>query len=132
MKKTILTVAIAISSVFGANAQIFYGSTSNRSTTLSWSTGITNPSMRYQRGYTRTDGTYVQGHYKTNSNGTNHDNFSTSGNVNTHTGSTGSRARDFSSDAYNYGVGRTIHIGFRGGRYYINSNGNKTYVPKRR
>ena len=33
--------------------------------------------------------------------------------------------------AYNYGSGRTIHTGSRGGQYYINSNGNKTYVPKR-
>ena len=52
-------------------------------------------------------------------------------NYNTYTGSTGSRARDYSSSAYNYGSGHTIHTGSRGGQYYINSNGNKTYVPKR-
>ena len=131
MEKIILTAAIAICSVLGVSAQSFYGSTSSRSTS-SWSTGTTNSSVRYQRGYTRTDGTYVQGHYKTNSNSTNHDNFSTSGNINTYTGTTGTRARDYSSDAYNYGLGRTIHTGSRGGQYYINSNGNRTYVPKRR
>ena len=60
------------------------------------------------------------------------DNFSTSGNVNTYTGSVGTRAKDYSSGAYNYGGGSTIYTGPRGGQYYINSNGNKTYVPKRR
>lgn len=133
MKKIILTAAIIISSVLGLNAQSYYGTTSNRSSATSvYGTGNTNSSVRYQRGYTRTDGTYVQGHYKTNSNSTNHDNFSTRGNTNTYTGSTGSRARDYSFGAYNYGSGRTIHTGSRGGQYYINSNGNKTYVPKRR
>ncbi|SFI35097.1 hypothetical protein [Halpernia frigidisoli] len=36
-----------------------------------------------------------------------------------------SRATSTSSDTYN---GRTIHTGPRGGRYYINRNGNKTYI----
>ena len=40
-------------------------------------------------------------------------------------------ARDYSRDAYNYGAGHTIHTGSRGGQYYYNSNGRKTYVPKR-
>lgn len=133
MKKIILTAAIIISSALGVKAQSYYGSTSSRNTTTStYGTGSTNSSVRYQQGYTRKDGTYVQDHYKTNSNGTNHDNYSTRGNVNTYTGSTGTRARDYSSSAYNYGSGRTIHTGSRGGQYYINSNGNKTYVPKRR
>ena len=62
---------------------------------------------------------------------TNWDNFSTKGNSNPFTGSTGHRARDYSRDAYNYGSGHTIHTGSRGGQYYYNSRGNKTYVPKR-
>ena len=82
-------------------------------------------------GYTRSNGTYVQGHVRTIPNTTNWDNFSTSGNSNPFTGSTGYRARDYSSSAYNYGAGQTIHTGLRGGQYYYNSNGNKTYVPKR-
>lgn len=82
-------------------------------------------------GYTRKDGTYVQGHYRSDRNDTNHDNYSTYGNTNPFTGSSGSVARDYSSDANNYGSGRTIHTGPRGGQYYINENGNKTYVPKR-
>ena len=125
MKKIILTAAIAICATFGVNAQNIYGTSSKRSSTSSLSIGTTNGSVRYQQGYTRKDGTYVQGHYKTFTNTTNHDNFSTSGNINTFTGTTGTRARDYSS-------GRTIHTGSRGGQYYINSKGNKTYVPKRR
>ena len=91
----------------------------------------TNTSVRYQQAYTRKDGTFVQGHYRTISNSTNHDNFSTSGNYNSFTGSTGYRARDYSSDAYNYGRGQQIYQGSRGGQYYINRNGNRTDVPKR-
>ena len=82
-------------------------------------------------GYTRSNGTYVQSHVRTMPNSTNWDNFSTKGNTNPYTGTTGSRARDYSSDALNYGKGHTIHQGTRGGQYYYNSNGNKIYVPKR-
>lgn len=82
-------------------------------------------------GYTRSNGTYVQSHVRTMPNNTNWDNYSTKGNVNTYTGTTGYRARDYSSSANNYGVGRIIQTGPRGGQYYNNSNGNKTYVPKR-
>ena len=82
-------------------------------------------------GYTRSNGTYVQSHVRTMPNSTNWDNFSSKGNSNPFTGSTGYRARDYSSSAYNYGTGHTIHTGSRGGQYYYNSNGHKTYVPKR-
>ena len=82
-------------------------------------------------GYTRSNGTYVQSHVRTMPNNTNWDNFSTIGNSNPFTGSTGHRARDYSSSAYNYGAGHTIHTGSRGGQYYYNSNEHKTYVPKR-
>ena len=133
MKNIILTAAIALMSIVGADAQGYYGSSSYSYGSRSNSYGSsTNSSVHYQRGYTRTDGTYVQGHYKTNMNSTNHDNFSTRGNVNSYTGTSGSRARDYSTGAYNYGSGHTVHTGSRGGQYYINSNGNKTYVPKRR
>lgn len=127
MKKSILSFLafIAISLVaFNANAQYNYGSTG--------SFGSVNTSTTHVNGYTRSDGTRVNGYNRSARNSTNHDNYSTSGNVNPYTGTTGSRARDYSSDAYNYGSGRTIQTGSRGGQYYINSNGNKTYVPKRR
>lgn len=133
MKKIILTAVIALMGMVSANAQGYYGTSSYSYGSRSNSYGSsTNSSVRYQQGYTRTDGTYVQGHYKTNTNSTNHDNFSTRGNVNSYTGTSGSRARDYSTGAYNYGSGHTIHTGSRGGQYYINSRGNRTYVPKRR
>ena len=98
---------------------------------LMFGIGISAQNTYYQQGYTRKDGTHVQGHDKTRPNSSNHDNYSTQGNSNPYTGSSGSRARDYSSDAYNYGSGNTIHQGPRGGQYYYNSNGNKVYVPKR-
>jgi hypothetical protein len=89
-------------------------------------------SVRYQRGYyKRTTNTYVQPHYKTDINTTNWDNYSTTNNYNPYNGNTGSRARDYSIDALNYGNGKTIYQGERGGQYYINDRGNKVYVPKR-
>lgn len=81
--------------------------------------------------YKPSTGNYVTPHYKTESNKTNWDNFSTKGNINYSTGTTGTKTRDYSVEAYNYGSGQTIQTGSRGGQYYINSNGNKTYVPKR-
>lgn len=94
-------------------------------------TSNTNSSVRYQNGYTKTDGTYVDPHYKTNTTNTNTDNFSTKDNVNTFTGESGTKAKDYSKDALNYGSGKTIHTGSKGGQYYYNDKGNKVYVPKR-
>lgn len=87
--------------------------------------------VQYQSGYIKpSTGTYVQPHYKTKSNDTNHDNYSTKGNTNPYTGNVGTKARDYSNEARSNNSTRTIHTGPRGGQYYINSNGNKTYVPK--
>lgn len=88
------------------------------------------PQVRYQTGYVRSSGTYVQPHYKTVSNYTNRDNYTTVGNTNPYTGTRGTRAADYSPNTFNYGGGKTINTGSRGGQYYINSNGNKSYVPK--
>ncbi len=82
-------------------------------------------------GYVRKNGTYVAPHTRSSTNSTNHDNYSTSGNRNPYTGSSGSRAPDYSSRAYSYGSGNPVSTGSRGGQYYYNSKGNKTYVPKR-
>lgn len=85
-----------------------------------------------QSGYYKpSTGKYVMPHMKTEINNTNLDNFSTKGNTNIYTGQNGSRAQDFSNEALNYGSGKIITTGERGGQYYINNNGNKTYVPKR-
>jgi hypothetical protein len=82
-------------------------------------------------GYSRSDGTFVKPHCKSDPNSTNWDNYSTRPNINPYTGREGSRARDYSSEAYNYGSGRTIQEGPRGGQYYHNDSGRKVYVPKR-
>lgn len=126
MKKSLVLLVAIIATFLSANAQYNYGS--------SYGTGSygVNTNSTYVSGYTKSNGTYVQGHYRSSQNSTNHDNYSTSGNYNPYTGSTGSRAKDYSDGAYNYGTGHSIHTGSRGGQYYINSNGNKTYVPKRR
>lgn len=100
------------------------------SSSYSAPTITSTPDVRFQSGYQRSNGTVVSSHYKTESNYTNLDNFSTSGNSNPFTGTSGSRARDYSNDARNYGGGQTIQTGSRGGQYYINNSGGKTYVPK--
>ena len=88
-------------------------------------------SHRYQKGYVRKNGTYVSGHYKTRSDKTNHNNFSTKGNRNPYTSSKGRRAKDYSSGAYNYGRGKVITKGPKGGQSYKTTKGTRTYVPKR-
>ena len=106
-------------------------SSSGNSSNLYGIQSQTNPNSKYQQGYQKSNGTYVQDHYKTESNNTNLDNFSTQGNSNPYTLQSGTRAQDYSSEALNYGQEQTIHTGPRGGQYYINENGRKTYVPKR-
>lgn len=81
-------------------------------------------------GYYRSNGTYVQPHYRSSRDNTNHNNWSTTGNINPTTGSRGGVARDYTPQAANYGAGRTIYTGPQGGQYYKNNNGNRTYVPK--
>ena len=127
MKKFIvaLVAMIATSTVsFGQS----YNYNSRRNTTSSYGMNTNTTTVS---GYTRSNGTYVNSYTRTQRNSTNHDNFSTSGNYNLYTGSTGTRARDYSTQSYNYGSGYTIQIGSRGGQYYVNSRGNKVYVPKR-
>lgn len=92
----------------------------------------TNSQVKYQQDYYKpSTGSYVEGHYKTKTNNTNVDNYSTTGNVNPYTNAAGSKAIDYSTQANNYGSDKTIYTGSQGGQYYINSNGNKTFVPKR-
>jgi hypothetical protein len=92
---------------------------------------LTSFADEYVNGYFKKDGTYVQGYFKSSPNTTNIDNYSTQGNVNPRTGTQGTRAPDYSPQAYNYGDGRIIYTGPKGGQYYINDSGRKVYVPKR-
>jgi len=50
-----------------------------------------SPGEHYVNGYTRSNGTYVQGHYQTNPNDTKLDNWSTQGNQNPYTGQWGTK-----------------------------------------
>jgi hypothetical protein len=93
--------------------------------------GITNSDVQYQQTYIKSNGKIVKSHYKTKNNETNKDNFSTKDNVNTYTRESGSKAKDYSPEAKNYGKGKIIYEGPKGGQYYINDKGKKVYVPKR-
>lgn len=110
----------------------------------------------YVQGYTKSNGTYVQGHYRTTPNSTTLDNYSTQGNYNPYTGSYGTKpvqeyrpsstysssytspstyssSSTYTTPVYTPSTYSTpsytpVYTGPRGGTYYINSNGNKTYV----
>ena len=81
-------------------------------------------------GYFRKDGTYVSGYTRSSPDSTNRNNYSTQGNANPYTGTDGTKARDYSPEASNYGSGQTIYTGPRGGQYYYSDSGRKVYVPK--
>jgi len=71
------TSVIALLSIAGSHAQSY---------------GIgSNPSTHTTSGYVRSNGTYVAPYAATNPNGTQRDNFSTSGNYNPYSGRTGTR-----------------------------------------
>jgi hypothetical protein len=131
MKTLTLTISLLFLCLAGFSQNNSFYNNSYSQPKYNTQTSTTNSNVRHQSGYIKSDGTYVQPHYKTQPNKTNHDNFSTRPNVNSYTGETGTRAKDYTPGAQSYGSGRTIHTGPKGGQYYINSNGNKTYVPKR-
>ena len=76
------------------------------------------------KGYYKSNGTYVAPHTRSNPNSTYNDNYSTKGNSNPYTGSQGTKSVPYNGN-------ENLKTGPRGGTYYINSNGNKTYVPKK-
>lgn len=99
------------------------------------------------RGYYRSNGTYVQPHQRTVPNYTRNDNYSTVGNTNPYTGAAGTQPRDsytysntYTPSTYSapittysspsYSTSNTVYTGSRGGQYYINSNGNKSYISR--
>jgi hypothetical protein len=88
----------------------------------------------YVSGYTNSNGTYVQGYYRTTPNTTRNDNYSTVGNINPYTGSYRTKPADsyYSSPSYYSTSSYTtpVYTGSRGGQYYINSNGNKSYISR--
>lgn len=59
----------------------------------------------YVNGYMRSNGTYVQGHYQSDSNSVRYDNYSSQGNTNPYTGTAGTQRNEFSNPpAYNQGT----------------------------
>jgi hypothetical protein len=76
-------------------------------------------------GYTNSNGTYVQGYYKTVSDNIATNNYSYQGNVNPNTNTQGTKPLYQNTTPTE---NRTLYTGTRGGTYYINSNGNKVYV----
>lgn len=57
-----------------------------------------NSNHVWVNGYTKSNGTYVEGHYRTAPNSTNVDNFSTKGNTNPYTGQAGYITPDYNSN----------------------------------
>jgi hypothetical protein len=89
--KALFAAAILCATTVAATAQ-YGGSNSNG---MYGSSGLygtgSNPNSHYVSPYTRSNGTYVGGHYQTNPNGTQLDNYGTRGNLNPYTGTYGTR-----------------------------------------
>lgn len=63
---------------------------------------------QWVNGYIRSDGTYVQGHYRSSPNQYKYDNYSAEGNVNPYTGEKGYKPHEFSNPpSYNKSYGGT-------------------------
>jgi uncharacterized membrane protein len=86
--KIALACALVIASVTTVSAQtnIWGGSTGSGL----YGTG-SNPNSHYVSPHTNSNGTYVGGHYRTNPNNTQLDNYGTRGNLNPYTGTYGTR-----------------------------------------
>lgn len=83
-----------------------------------------NPNHVYVNGYTKSNGTYVQGHYRTAPNYTINDNFSTYPNVNPYTGKQGTI-----SPTYNYAPDNYRSKSNNNSNYYYNTHTTPTYIP---
>jgi hypothetical protein len=84
--KMILGCALVIASVTGASAQIGQQTTGGGL----YGTG-SNPNSHYVQPHVSSNGGVVQGHYQTNPNSTQRDNYGTLGNTNPYTGAVGTR-----------------------------------------
>jgi hypothetical protein len=88
--KALFAVVLLLAGTIGASAQL-YGSSGNRGSSVGlYGTG-SNPNSHYVQPHINSQGNYTGGHYRTNPNNTQRDNFGTRGNVNPYTGSTGNR-----------------------------------------
>ena len=83
MIKTILAISVA--------ACLMSTSAMARCGNLGCNGTGSNPHSHYVNPYTRSDGTVVRGHWQTNPNRTQYDNYNTRGNLNPHNGRVGTR-----------------------------------------
>ena len=88
--KTVVALGLLIATGTAALAQ--YGTMQpSLGGTQGYGTG-SNPSSHYVSPYTTQSGTFHSGHYQTNPNNTQRDNYGTRGNVNPYTGQVGTRS----------------------------------------
>jgi hypothetical protein len=80
MKNLLIIVALFIGTITTSYAQV-------------------NPNSTYVNGYSRSNGTYVTGHYKTTRNSTINDNYTTRPNVNPYTGKAGTIQPSYSGSS---------------------------------
>jgi hypothetical protein len=85
---------IAVCAAFPAAALARGGGGHRSQSTHSESAGRVNSHEHVVHGYTKRDGTVVQGYHATDPNGTRNDNYSTRGNTNPYTGKEGTKPRD--------------------------------------
>jgi len=83
----------------------------------------------YVNGYYRSNGTYVQGHYRTLPNNTRNDNWSTVGNVNPYTGVAGTKPGDsyYNSSSGNYSSSTSSYYNTYSAPSYSTSSYSNTY-----
>lgn len=63
---------------------------------------------KYVSGYTKSNGTYVQPHHRSDGNTVKYDNYSSKGNSNPYTGAQGSKSNEYSTPpSYNKSYGKT-------------------------
>lgn len=68
----------------------------------------------YVQGYTKSNGTYVEGHYRSDANSIRSDNYSSQGNTNPYTGERGTQRNEYSNPpqynkSYNNGEGKQLN-----------------------
>jgi hypothetical protein len=107
-----------------------------------WAVAQVNPQNNYVDGYYKSDGSYVEGHYRTNPNGTVYDNYSTYPNVNPYTGQQGTKYQNTAptytvpvSQMNLFGQGQVQQYQFEApqqqqGYYYTDGFGNTRWVPQ--
>lgn len=92
MKKAALIIFGLAISAGAAHAQYFGSNNNNNSGYGSQNYGSgSNPSGHYVAPHTNSNGSFTGGHYQSNSNNTQMDNYSSRGNVNPYTGNVGTR-----------------------------------------